>query len=445
MNGSFENFGDSFISRVMDNDPEIILDPDGNMAWLESLSSQGIKFGLDNMKELLDRLGNPQEGLRAIHVAGSDGKGSVCAMIESILNASGMRAGAFTSPHVLEFNECIRIEGESVSEGDLVFILSKIRPIVDSMASDGMQCTQFEVLTAIAFEFFSMVEADIAVIEVGMGGRLDCTNVIVPDVSVINNVGMEHTGFLGGTLEEIAYQKAGIMKPGVPCVTINRDEVYSCLESYAKEIGCPITRVNPDDIEIISNEVDRVEMIYKGEFYTVGLPGRMQARNAAVAIEAVSCLPEFADTIEPSLSEGLSWVSWPCRMQKLMGEPIIIDVTHTLDGAKCLSKDVEEIYGKVVLVLGMLSDKNIDGVSEVLSKLAVKVFIAPPASPRAASPQDMLEIMRRYHDDVTLCPTVGDALQAALDSRGDENVLVTGSFRTAEDALRWIQSGYAKS
>ena len=310
MNGSFENFGDSFISRVMDNDPEIILDPDGNMAWLESLSSQGIKFGLDNMKELLDRLGNPQEGLRAIHVAGSDGKGSVCAMIESILNASGMRAGAFTSPHVLEFNECIRIEGESVSEGDMVFILSKIRPIVDSMASDGMKCTQFEVLTAIAFEFFSMVEADIAVIEVGMGGRLDCTNVIVPDVSVINNVGMEHTGFLGGTLEEIAYQKAGIMKPGVPCVTINRDEVYSCLESYAKEIGCPITRVNPDDIEIISNEVDRVEMIYKGEFYTVGLPGRMQARNAAVAIEAVSCLPEFADTIEPNLSEGLSWVSW---------------------------------------------------------------------------------------------------------------------------------------
>ncbi len=415
------------------------------MAWLDGLSGLGIRFGLDNIKELLERLGDPQEGLRTIHVAGSDGKGSVCAMIESILNASGMRAGAFTSPHVLEINECIRIEGEAVTDRDLVFILSKIRPIVESMAAEGKQCTQFEVLTAVAFEFFSMVEADIAVIEVGMGGRMDCTNVITPDVSVINNVGMEHTGFLGSTIEEIAYQKAGIMKPGVPCVTINSDEVYACLESYAAEIGCPLKRVDPGEIEVISNEVDSVEMIYKGELYKVGLPGRMQARNAAVAIEAVSCLPEYLDTIEPNLAEGLSWVSWPCRMQKLMGEPIILDVTHTLDGAKCLAKDVEEIYGKVVLVLGMLSDKNIEGVSEVLSKLSTKVFIAPPNSPRAASPEEMMMIMKRYHGDVTLCPTVGDALKAALDERGDENVLVTGSFRTAEDALRWIQSGYAKS
>ncbi|MBR4225603.1 MAG: bifunctional folylpolyglutamate synthase/dihydrofolate synthase [Candidatus Methanomethylophilaceae archaeon] len=429
----------------MNNEAGIILDPDGNMAWLDGLSGQGIKFGLDNMRELLNRLGNPHEGLRTIHVAGSDGKGSVCAMIESMLNASGFRAAAFTSPHVLEFNECIRIEGEAVSDRDLVFILSKIRPIADSMAAEGMQCTQFEILTAVAFEYFAMVEADIAVIEVGMGGRLDCTNVIVPDVSVINNVGMEHTGFLGDTLEEIAYQKAGIMKPGVPCVTINSDEVCGYLERFAEEIGCPLKRVDPDDIEVISNEVDSVEMLYKGELYRVGLPGRMQARNAAVAIEAVSCLPEFPDTIEPNVSEGLSWVSWPCRMQKLMGEPIIIDVTHTLDGAICLSKDIEEIYGRVVLVLGMLSDKNISGVSEVLARLSTKVFIAPPASPRAASPEDMLETMRRYHDDVTLCPTVGDALRAALDARGEENVLVTGSFRTAEDALRWIQNGYARS
>ena len=415
------------------------------MAWLDSLSSLGVRFGLDNMKELLDRLGNPHEGLRTIHVAGSDGKGSVCAMIESILNASGFRAGAFTSPHVLEVNECIRIEGEEVSDVDLDFVLSKIRPIVESMAAEGMQCTQFEVLTAVAFEVFSMVEVDIAVIEVGMGGRLDSTNVIVPDVSVINNIGREHTGFLGSTLEEIARQKAGIMKPGVPCVTINGDEVYGYLEACAEEVGCPIRRLDPGDIEVIDNRIDSVEMVYKGELYTVGLPGRMQARNAALALEAVACLPEYPESIEPNISKGLSWVSWPCRMQKLMGEPVIIDVTHTLDGARCLSRDVEEIYGQVVLVLGMLSDKNIAGVSEVLARLATKVFIAPPKSPRAASPQEMLSAMERFHDDVTLCSTVGEALQAALEARGEENVLVTGSFRTAEDALRWIQSGYARS
>ncbi len=419
--------------------------PEGNMAWLEGLASRGVKPGLDNIKRLLSLLEDPQEGLRTVHVAGSDGKGSVCAMMESVLNASGLRTGAFTSPHVLEMNECIRICGEPVGDADLECVLSKIRPFVELMAADGMECTQFEVLTAAAFEYFSMVEADIAVIEVGMGGRLDSTNVIVPEVAVINNISPEHTGALGDGIPQIAAHKAGVMKPGVPCVTINGDEAFSCLESHAKEVGCPLIRVDPDDIEVLSNRVDSVDMVYKGEMYTVGLPGRMQARNAAVAIEALSLLPEFADTLEGHLSRGLAEVWWPCRMQKLMGMPLIIDVTHTLDGARCLCKDVEEIYGKVVVVMGLLSDKNIRGISEVLAGIASKAFIAPPNSPRAADPEVMEKAMREFHDDVEVCATVAEAIEKAMESRGDENILVTGSFRTAEDALRWMQEEYAKS
>ena len=436
---------DIFIIWFMDSAKGIKLDPDGMMAWFDSLAGRGVKPGLDNIRRLLDLLGNPHEGLRAVHVAGSDGKGSVCAMMESVLNASGLRTGAFTSPHVLEVNECIRVGGEAVGDVDLECVLSKIRPAVDAMAAEGMECTQFEVLTAAAFEYFSMVEVDIAVVEVGMGGRLDCTNVVTPEVVVINNVSREHTGVLGDDIGQIALQKAGVMKPGVPCVTMNGDEVFRVLESYAEEVGCRLVRVDPGDIEVLSNRVDSVEMVYKGEAYTVGLPGRMQARNAAVAIEALSQLSDFPDVLEENLSKGLAEVWWPCRMQKLMGMPLIIDVTHTLDGARSLCEDIGEIYGKVVVVLGLLADKNIRGISEVLAGIASKVFIAPPSSPRAAAPEAMEEAMRGFHDDVIVCGTVAEAMELAMEARGDEDILVTGSFRTAEDALRWMQEEYARS
>ncbi len=434
-----------FIILFRDSPTGIALDPDGIMAWFEGLAGRGVKPGLDNIRKLLSLLGNPHEGLRAVHVAGSDGKGSVCAMIESVLNASGLRTGAFTSPHVLEVNECIRLGGEPVSDVDLDCVLSKIRPAVDGMAAEGMECTQFEVLTAAAFEYFSMVEADIAVVEVGMGGAMDCTNVIRPEVVVINNVGREHAAALGGDVAHIAAHKAGVMKPGVPCVTMNGDEVFSILESRAKAVGCPLKRVDPGDIEVLSNRVDSVEMLYKGEMYVVGLPGRMQSRNAAVAIEALSLLQDFAESLEANLSKGLAEVSWPCRMQKIMGMPLIVDVTHTLDGARCLCEDIEEIYGQVTVVMGLLSDKDIRGISKALAGIASKVFVAPPRSPRAADVAVMEEAMREFHDDVTACGTVAEALELAMEARGDGNILVTGSFRTAEDALRWMQEEYAKS
>ena len=186
-------------------------------------------------------------------------------------------------------------------------------------------------------------------------------------------------------------------------------------------------------------------MVYKGESYTVALPGRHQARNAALALEAVSALPEFDGQISEHLAEGLETVSWPCRMQKLLAEPVIIDVTHTRNGARCLHSDVSEIYGKVVLVLAMLGDKDIDGVSEELAPVSERVYVTAPSSPRAASPERVAEVMGRHHRVDGVFPTVGEALDAALEERGDLNVLVTGSFRTAEDALVWLQSRYARS
>ncbi len=420
------------------------MDPDGNMEWFEGLIGRGIKPGLDNTLELLGRVGDPHVGMRFVHVAGTDGKGSVCAMVESILKASGMRVGSFTSPHIMRVSECIRLEGEEIADRDLEQILGMVRPHAEAMAAEGRECSSFEVLTVAALLFFRTVSADIAVVEVGMGGRLDSTNVITPEVTAINNIGLEHTEFLGSTMEEIALEKAGIMKPGVPCVTINPDNVYEVLESHAARVGCPIHRVMAEDVEVTGSRPECVDALYKGELYTVYLPGRHQARNAALAIEAVARLPEYEESIQGHVRDGLASVSWPCRMQKLLAEPIIVDVTHTLNGARCLHSDIEEIYGRVVLVLAMLADKDIDGVVSELAPVSERVYVAAPGSRRASPPAATAEIASRHTRVDGVFDTVGEAMEAALDGRGDLNVLVTGSFRTAEDALTWLQGRYAR-
>lgn len=421
------------------------MDPEGNIAWLDGLTRRGVKPGLENTEELLRRVGDPREGMRYIHVAGTDGKGSVCAMTESILKASGLRVGAFTSPHIMRVNECIRVDGEEIPDRDLVHLIGMVRPHAEAMAAEGMECTNFEVLTVMALKYFSLVSADIAVIEVGMGGRLDSTNVVTPVVTVINNIGMEHTEFLGDTIEKISLEKAGIMKPGVSCVTMNPDTVFGVLEEHAREVGCPLIRVMDTDAQVMASWPDCLDFVYRGESYTVALPGRHQARNASLAIEAVSSLPEYEDTIREHVPEGLETVSWPCRMQKMLAEPVIVDVTHTRNGAVCLHSDISEIYGEVVLVLAMLSDKDIDGVASELAPVSAKVFVASPDSPRAAEAERVADIMSGYHRVDGVFRTVGEAMEAAMECRDDLNILVTGSFRTAEDALRWLQSRYARS
>ena len=196
---------------------------------------------------------------------------------------------------------------------------------------------------------------------------------------------------------------------------------------------------------VMASWPDCLDFVYRGESYTVALPGRHQARNASLAIEAVTMLPEYEETIRDHVAEGLEIVSWPCRMQKMLAEPVIVDVTHTRNGAVCLHSDIAEIYGEVVLVLAMLSDKDIGGVSSELAPVSAKVFVASPDSPRAARAEDVADIMSRYRRVDGVFGTVGEAMETALDQREDLNVLVTGSFRTAEDALRWLQTRYARS
>ena len=404
-----------------------------NIEWLKGLGARGIRPGLESISALLEALGNPQDGLRMIHVAGSDGKGSVCCMIESILFESGKKTGMFTSPEILDVSECIRISKEPIDDSTFDDMLGKVREAAERI---GSQCTNFEALTACALLTFKELGCDIAVIEVGMGGRLDATNVITPEVTVINNISLEHTQYLGSSLKEIATEKAGIMKPNVPCVTVTTGDALTVIKTRASELGCPFTVITSDSVRVKENHMDHIVMEFNGREYTVGLPGRFQGRNAAVAMAAVSLL-EDGQNIKGSFGKGLLNAHWPARMEKLTDSNIILDVTHTKAGAICLKNDIEELYGKVTLVTAMLSDKDLDGVAEILSPIASKVLVSSPDSPRAADKEELASYYRKHIGNVKVYPTIADAMEAAVKEEG--YILVTGSFRTAEACLRWLK------
>ncbi|MCL1978969.1 MAG: Mur ligase family protein, partial [Methanomassiliicoccaceae archaeon] len=258
------------------------------LSWLFSFALHGIKLDLENTKDLLRRLGDPHLSMKYVHVGGTDGKGSISSCIASILISSGIRTGLYTSPHIEEFNERITVDGEKVTDDEAAEILESMKGCVADMEREGKIPTFFELATVMAFLHFKKKGVEYAVMEVGMGGRLDSTNVITPEVCVIGNISMDHEEYLGDTIEKIAFEKAGIIKPGVPCVTLNKDAAFGVLKSAAEDRGAPITRIDPADITAGAMKESGVEFFYKEERYELSIPGRRQADNASMAIEAVS-------------------------------------------------------------------------------------------------------------------------------------------------------------
>jgi dihydrofolate synthase/folylpolyglutamate synthase len=408
--------------------------------WLYGLSLHGIKLGLKNITELMSRLGDPQNTFRTIHVAGTDGKGSTCAMIESIIRSSGAKVGLYTSPHISDFNERIEICGKKISDDDLIDIAGFMRPIVEDMGSSGMMCTFFEVTTAIAFVYFHRMAVDYAVIEVGMGGRFDATNIIVPEVSVITNISMEHTQYLGDTISKIAFEKAGIIKRNIPVVTVNSGDALKVIEDVAASAATDVCIV--DEPTVVSSSMYGLTMSYKGETFDVGVAGDYQSKNAAMAIEAVRRTAE-CERFEPFIREGLKNVVWPCRMQKIRGMPLIIDVSHTKAGSSVMASNIARIYGKVTIVFGILADKDLNGVSENISKIASEVVVTLPHTERARPAAEVASAVKRYVGRVFVEEDFDDAMRRAMNDRGDGCVLVTGSLFMAAEAEKWLKKTYA--
>ncbi len=417
--------------------------------YLYGLQRFGIKLGLDNILDLLSRLGDPHRPLRSVHIAGSHGKGSVCAFLDSILRKAGFRVGLYTSPHLVRFNERIRVHGVEITDAEVVRLVNEIRPHAEAMASatETAQPTFFEFTTAMAFKHFQESGVDIALLEVGMGGRLDATNVVTPEVAVITRIGLEHTQYLGKTLSRIAREKAGIIKEGVP-VWIPDQPVLDVIRERCRVLGAPIKVVGRDlRVNRAATGLEGQKFIFSdGETkeYSVILLGNYQAENAALAYGVIQELRGRGWKIgENAVKRGFAGAGWPARLQVVHRHPtVVLDCTHTTEGAKRLRESMEELFPDraVIMVVGILNDKDLKGIAKHLAPMCRKVIATQPETERAFRAEEVAEAFSPPGAAKVVRP-VREAVGAALALADiDDVVLITGSLYTAGEASVFLES-----
>jgi dihydrofolate synthase/folylpolyglutamate synthase len=392
------------------------------LSWLYSLQRFGIKLGLENIEHLLDELSKSDflQGAtwKVIHVAGTNGKGSVCAMIDSICRAQGYRTGLFTSPHLVTFRERIRVNGDMISEEAVADGLTTIRNLV---ANWDPHPTFFEVVTALALKHFSDTKIEIAIFETGLGGRLDATNAIQSDVSVITPIDFDHEQWLGKTISEIAAEKAGIIKPGFPVVSApQRVDAEKVIQARAAECHVPV--------EFAIKPYDETP---------IALAGAHQKENAALAIAALRAAK--IDIDNSAIVQGLTRIEWPARFQR-WDERTIIDGAHNPAAASTLAETWREIFGdrRATLVLAVLADKNLRTICEALAPIADSVLLPKIRSERAADPEELARVLANITPPLpySITPNIDDALMLA---RAKPNpILITGSLHFAGEVLAHI-------
>lgn len=382
------------------------------IAYINEPRWQKVSLGLIRITRLLELLGNPQDSLKFVHVAGTNGKGSTCAFLESILRNAGYKTGLFTSPYIETFEERIRVGGENIDMKSLTEATLKVRDAAKQVESEtGEHPTEFELMTAVGFLHFANCKCDICVIEVGLGGRLDSTNVISPEVSVITPIGLDHVGVLGNTIEEIAYEKAGIIKPHIPVVCADQTkEALSVIKEIAGERlilkkACPLFKMK--------------------------MAGCYQQSNAELAACVAKVLANQSWQIsEDDILKGIAEASWPARFEIFSN--VILDGAHNVDGAKVLKQSLEqyEPEKKRVAVFGVLEDKDYLGILDQVADMFEKFYIYEPNSPRSLKLDKLDEIVSRYCNDVALCKSATDALaQAQQDTKkADQLVVCFGSL-----------------
>ena len=416
--------------------------------FIHGLNRFGTKLGLHNITKLLELLGNPHENIKIIHVAGTNGKGSTCAMIASILRSAGFKVGLYISPYLEVFNERMQVNGENISNEDLARLTEKVREKVFYMRENGLGSpTEFEVVTAIGFSYFKEQAVDFLVLEVGMGGRLDATNVVTPLGSVITPISMEHQQYLGSTLRDISREKCGIIKQGVPVVTApQEDEAMAVIEDTCRERNCSLTKVINSSV---SRSPDTISYRFvnggiKGmtfDLYTpktdypglqIGLMGRHQLDNAATAVAAVEPLGNSGVNLSrEAIYKGLKGARWPGRLEIMKEKPtVLIDGAHNIAGIKTLKAVLEEYFydRKKILVVGILEDKDYTEMLEELIPVADTVICTAPDNPRALSAARLAEavsnIFQKSQIKVYAQEKIEDALKLASSLAADEDMVV---------------------
>ena len=415
-----------------------------------SLHRFGIKLGLDIITQILTGLGNPQSAYRTIHIAGTNGKGSVASMLTGMLQAAGYSVGLYTSPHLVHFNERIRINGRPVSDAEIVDSYRAIRKVQQG----DREPTFFEFTTAMALHLFKQHKVDWAVIETGMGGRLDATNVLTPELSIITNISLEHKSYLGNTIATITYEKAGIIKPQTPVITgVRQPSAVAVVTERAAKLKAPCYRMGHDF---------RCRRLPSGAFHYTGIDhrwrnlatnllGRHQVDNAGLALAAAEVLMRKGVAIdETHVRHALTHTAWPGRLETVCQEPLIIlDGAHNLAAARNLSRYLEETYPDrdIIMVAGILDDKPAQEMLAALLPVCRRAVITSPTIGRAIPAEELAPIAKTFVDEVDEIPTVDRAVARALQIvESGQVIVIAGSLYVVGEAVQTLQKmGLMKS
>jgi dihydrofolate synthase/folylpolyglutamate synthase len=396
--------------------------------WLQGLTRFGLRPGLETTRALAARAGHPHHRLRFIHVAGTNGKGSVCALLESLYRAAGWRVGLYTSPHLVSFRERIQVNRQWIPEAAVTRLTAELRAGCDAPPAIAPFPSFFEFTTVMALRYFVEERCDLVVWETGLGGRLDATNIVTPLASVITNISFDHMQWLGDTLEKIAAEKAGIIKPGVPVLKADDPpEVLAVFARVARENGAPLRLVTAADTR--RPPLDRIEL---------PLPGEHQRRNAALALATVETLQPQLPVPPEALERGLREVHWPGRLQLIRrpGQDILLDGAHNPAAAATLRQALAGLWPgrRPALVLGVLADKDWPAIVRELAPLAGRIYAVPVHSPRAAAVTDLAAACRAAQPaaEVIECASAAQALECAA---AEPFLVVTGSLYLVGEAL----------
>ncbi|MBN1859881.1 MAG: bifunctional folylpolyglutamate synthase/dihydrofolate synthase [Candidatus Thermoplasmatota archaeon] len=424
--------------------------------WLSSFDRYGWIFGLERISYLLEKLGNPHRQLQVIHVAGTNGKGSVCQYIGSILKNAGFTVGVYLSPHVERFSERIVVGNQEISKEDLAMCITQVKPVVEQMRQQDNTPTFFEIVTALAFLHFKNRKVDYAVVEVGLGGRFDATNVVCPVVSVITNISLEHTEILGKDLCAIASEKAGIIKEHVPVVTAATQDALTTIEQVALERHAPVIRIDRFTWKRTSFPGRYQEFLIHGSFqdYRVktSLLGTHQGENIALAITAVEQLQMNGVFVtDANITDGISAATHPARMEIVSEHPLILlDGAHNPAGIMMLARTIKEDFPshRLILVLGMLRDKDIGTMIATIVPLADVVIVTQSTNPRAADPQLLKELIMGFDEKkiVSVSQSINEAIDHAWRlAREKDLICVTGSLFTVGEIRSYLLRGKNRS
>ena len=406
------------------------------MNFIQNTNKFGSVLGLDNIRELLERLGNPQDQLRVVHIAGTNGKGSTLAFLAGIFRESGYRAGRYVSPASFSYEERFRINEENISKKDLCFYMEKIKNVAEEMVKDGLSHpTMFEIETALSFLYFLDKKVDVVLLETGMGGRLDATNVVKkPIATVIASIGMDHMQFLGDTLEKIASEKAGIIKEGCPVISYdNTKEVNEVIKNKAKQMHAKVTFVNSAGIRVLQESLNGESFSYRssdGRWYEkieIPLLGRHQINNAALALETLNVIKNYHCISDFQTEDGMRKTIWRGRIEILEREPMVIcDGAHNPDGAKSLLSFLQNNFTnqRLIYIMGVLSDKDYEQMVQILAPAADKIYTVAPDNPRALSSRELCNCISKYHQNVEERQRLAECLSEVRQKAEKDDVII---------------------